>query len=183
MSRFEYLSVLVSIVIALALSELVQGWGALIRRRSDVRLYPLHLAWSVLVFLLMVQWWWGFWQYRAVESWRFITLIGFVSNAIGVALVAYVVSPGQPPEPDLRAHYWRQHRWLFGLAAAAIAELGLLGELLGRPTWSLENAFRAGGVAALGVLAWSRSERLHVALTLACYALFLGFVAEAYRPL
>lgn len=163
MSRFEYLSILVSIVIALAISELVQGWGALIRRRDGARPYGLHVAWTVLGLLAMVQWWWGFWQYREVDSWTFLRLFALVTNAVTVALFCYVLGAGHAAETDLRAHSWANHRWIFGLAAFAVVQLAAL------------------GVAVLATLAGSTSERLHAALTAASYLVFFGFVAVAVR--
>jgi ABC-type sulfate transport system permease component len=45
-----------SIVVAYAMSEVLSGFGQMIRMRDRVRPYPLQLGWSVLVVLLMVQW-------------------------------------------------------------------------------------------------------------------------------
>ena len=51
MSRFEYLSVLLSIVIALGISEMVSSWGALLRQRRLVRFYWVHRLWTAALVL------------------------------------------------------------------------------------------------------------------------------------
>ncbi|MBW2386077.1 MAG: hypothetical protein JRG92_20790 [Deltaproteobacteria bacterium] len=55
MSRFEYLSVLISIVIALGLNEVTKSWGRLLQDRRHVRFSLLHGFWSAFILLLMIQ--------------------------------------------------------------------------------------------------------------------------------
>jgi len=54
-SRFEYLSVLISIVIALGLNEVTKSWGRLLQDRRHVRFSLLHGFWSAFILLLMIQ--------------------------------------------------------------------------------------------------------------------------------
>ena len=64
MSEFEYLSLLVSIIVAFALSEIFAGWGQMIRGRDHVKVYWVHIAATLLVAALIIQFWWSAWQYR-----------------------------------------------------------------------------------------------------------------------
>ena len=85
MSRFEYLSVLISIVIALGITEVTISWGRLLQHRGRVRFSALHGFWSTFLLFIMIQFWWGFWNYRTVEDWSLTSLLIFVSE--GIALV------------------------------------------------------------------------------------------------
>jgi hypothetical protein len=184
MSHFEYLSVLLSIVIAFAMSEALSGWGQMIRMRDRVRLHPLHLGWSVLSVLLMVQWWWGFWQYRNVLDLGFFGFLAVLSEPITLVLLTFVLTP-HPTElggRDLRAEYFRNRRWIFGLGALLLVELALVdARVAGQPFWHLENAFRGFGLGVLAVLAISENERLHTALLALAYALLGGFVFVTFQ--
>jgi hypothetical protein len=183
-SRFEYLSVLMSIVIAFAMSEVLSGWGQMIRLRDRVRVYPLHLGWSVLGVLLMVQWWWGFWQYHALEDLGFFGFLALLSEPITLVLLSFVLTPhpGELGGRDLRAEYFRNRGWIFGLAALLLIELTVVDALVGQqPFWHPENAVRGVGLALAVALALSESERLHAGSLLAACALLFGFVLVTFQ--
>ena len=96
MSRFEYLSVMVSIVIGLGLSEIGSGWARLLRNRTRVRFYPLHAFWSLFSVLLLVQLWWGFWEFRTVETWSFPGLLAVVAESLVLVFAGVVLIPEVP---------------------------------------------------------------------------------------
>lgn len=184
MSRFEYLSVLMSIVVAFAMSEVLSGWGRLIRTRDRVRPYPLQLGWSVLTVLLMVQWWWGFWEYRDTEVGGFLSLLALLSEPLTLVLLAFVLTPqlDELGGRDLRAEYFRNRAWIFGLGALLLVELALFDALVGQqPFWHPENAVRGLGIAVASALAVSASERLHAGLLATAYLLLGVFVLISFR--
>ena len=183
-TRFEYLSVLISIVIAFAMSETLSGWGQMIRMRDRLRFDPLHAGWSVLSVLLMVQWWWGFWQYRDVPNVTFFGFLALLSEPLTLVLLAFVLTPhpGELEGRDLRAEYLRNRRWIFGLAALLLIELALVDALVGhQPFWHAENAIRGVGLALLATLAVSSRERLHALVLVVAYALLVGFVFVTFQ--
>ncbi len=179
MSRFEYLSVLISIVIALGISEMASSWGHLLRVRARVRFYWLHTFWSVFMVMLMVQFWWGFWQFRDVESWSFFGLVSVVSEALVLVVAALVMIPGNAPDEalDLRAHFFGNSRLFFGLGALLLAQLAVVDTAVGGQAFlSSENAFRIPGILVAVGAAASQDERLHVALATVGSLLLLGFL-------
>lgn len=183
MSRFEYLSVLLSMVIALGVSEVASAWGGLLRERHRVRFYWVHGLWTLFTLLLMVQWWWGFWTFRTVEHWSFVALVAVVVEAIVLVLAALVLTPRVEPgrEIDLREHYGEQSRIFFVLGFALMVQFALVDKWVGeQPFLHPENAVRGVGlgVAALGAL--SRDERVHQALALAALALLAVFVSVEF---
>lgn len=184
MSQYEYLSVLLSIVIAYALSEVLSGWGQMIRMRDRVRPYPVHLGWSVLSVLLMVQWWWGFWQFREVLDLGFFGFLAVLSEPLTLVLLAFVLTPhpGELGERDLRAEYYRNRRWIFGIAGLLLVEFAAVDALVGRqPFWHAENAVRGAALVVIAVLAISANERVHAALLALAYALLLAFVSVTFQ--
>ena len=96
MDRFEHLSVLISIVIGIGLSSMASAWGRMLRQRARVRLDGLRAFWSLFVVLLMVQFWWGFWEFRGIETWSFGGLLATVAEALVLVLAALVLTPDDP---------------------------------------------------------------------------------------
>lgn len=183
MSRFEYLSVLLSIVIGLGLSEVASAWGRMLRGRARIRFYPLHAFWSVFVVLMMIQFWWGFWEYREVGDWTFLRLMAVVLEALVLVIAALVLTPDEPIAAalDLRQHFYANSKLFFALGGAVIAQLAIVDFVVGRqPFWHAENAIRSIGFALAAVAAWSADERLHGALALLAGVLFFVFVAVTF---
>lgn len=183
MSRFEYVSVLVSIVIALGISEIASAWGGMLRSRTRVRFHWLHAFWSVFSVLLMVQFWWGFWEYRDIETWSFPGLLAVVGECLVLVIAAMVLVPrGEVMESlDLRAHYFAQSRLFFSLGALLLVQLTLIDRLVGgQPFRHPENLFRIPGIAVALVAALSRNEMLHGVLAGAGMTLLVGFLAFTF---
>jgi len=55
---FEYLSVLVSIIVGLALTQLLSGAARLIQLRRRVPMHATTLLWMAMLFLIDIQVWW-----------------------------------------------------------------------------------------------------------------------------
>lgn len=66
MNQFEYMMVLVSIIVGLGIAHILLGVGGIIDRVSGhgerLRLSVAHAAWLGMVFMWMVLFWW--WEYR-----------------------------------------------------------------------------------------------------------------------
>jgi hypothetical protein len=60
MDPFSYLSVLISIILALGMTRVLAGVGEMLQARSRRRLYWVHAVWVVNLFLYLVVAWWDF---------------------------------------------------------------------------------------------------------------------------
>lgn len=184
MSRFEYLSVLLSIVIALGISEMVSSWGRLLRHRAKVRHYWVHSLWSLLIITMMIQFWWGFWEFRVVDDWSFVGLIAVLAEALVMVLAALVLTPSEPVGEglDLRVYFYEHHRLFFSLGLALIAQLAVVDAVVGdQPFFHVENVFRGTGLVLLAWAAVSKRERVQGALALISLALLITFSAFAFH--
>ena len=180
MDRFEYLSVLVSIVIALGMSEVVSGWGRLLRQRADVRFSLLHASWSLFSLALMAQFWWGFWNYRVIEDWTFGALLLVLAIPFSIVLAAQVITPseGVVRGLDLREYFLGNRRLFFGTAASLLLLLGLAdGAVAKQPVLHVENAIRLAGLAIVALAAKSANLQLHLAIVALAFVLLTAFVA------
>jgi hypothetical protein len=163
MAPFDYLSVMVSIVIGVGLTQLFAGIGNVIQVRRRVKRYRLHSIWVLLLVAIHVQTWWSFWALRGVSDWTFA---GFAYVLIGPALLviaSHVVLPERSAETiDAEAHYFAVSPILFALLAALAAWAMLLEPVMGlRELFVPFRLFQVLGVLTLAACAASRNKRLH----------------------
>jgi len=69
MQAFQHLSVLVSIVVGMAVSQLIFGLGQLVRRRGSARIDPLYIPSNAIVLLILVDSWWSTFSWSNVPGW------------------------------------------------------------------------------------------------------------------
>jgi len=67
---FNFILVMVSLVLAIGVTHLVNGVASLIRLRGRIRLEPLTLMWAASLFLVAAIYWWSLWDLRGAQ-WRF----------------------------------------------------------------------------------------------------------------
>ena len=129
---FSYLSVLLSIILGLAIAEILQGYGTLLLSRASVKLYAPPLIWSVMMLILATHFWWASFGLAGRENWSFAAFSTVLLQTVMLFMGSALVLPkGRSSEPfDLREHYYRElvPFFLFGLLFIAIgfAKLWLL---------------------------------------------------------
>jgi hypothetical protein len=67
---FSFVLVMISLVLAIGVTHLVQGVTNLLRVRGSIRRDPLLLIWAASLFLVAAIYWWSMWDLRSVQ-WRF----------------------------------------------------------------------------------------------------------------
>lgn len=144
MSKFEFIMMFVSVVVAFAMGELLVGWGKIIRARHRVSRPSLMVGWSLWLLFIMTYHYLGFWEYQAYDFVRVGPMILFMSAPIVLVLLTYAFTPEMwyYETLDLEAHYFRNKNWFFfglivflSLAQAANALLpGYMENWFGR-TW------------------------------------------------
>jgi hypothetical protein len=157
LSQFEYVTAFVSILLALAIAEMLAGLGRLIRERDHVRVYWVHIAWMLLAILVTTQYWWTIWRVRAHEFANFFEFLSIIFPQFIFFLVAFLLSPPVSSDKpfDLREYYFHQVRWLAPLFAVCMRGIVLSRSVLGvEKPLTLINGVRivvAGVVATMGL--------------------------------
>ena len=180
MNRFDFLSVLVSIIIALGISHILASAARLIRRRGKVLLYPPTTVWMVTLLLLQVQVWWVAFYRRDIVHWTFFGFLLYLLIPILISLLGYLLVPEFELEVadnvDLEREYGHNRRWFFGILGTVII-VSLLEDIFrsGRMDLDLNSGIRFLflGLAVAGFAVGNRRAQLPVALvflgTLVCY--------------
>ena len=117
MDAFGYLSVLLSIIVGFAMTQILLGFRGVVLARVRIRVYWPTVAWGILLLLINVQSWWAMFGLRAIGHWTFPAFSTLLLQTIAQYMLAAIVFPdfsGDQPV-DLREHYRRHARWFFGL--------------------------------------------------------------------
>ena len=175
MTPFDYLSVLISIVLGLGLTELLSNVHRLIQARDRVTFHWLPLLWSGLVFVMLVQWWWAAFGLHRELEWNFFFFLLILLIPVLMYLAAASVLPAVEPEQeyDLRAYYFGIHHWFFGIVAAINIMECLRAVLYADLQAAVLNATGAG---LLGSLAVSSNRTYHAVTTVVLAALLFLFI-------
>ncbi len=181
MTRFEFNSVLVSIVLAFALSEVLTAWGRIIRHRQQIDVpWPFGLL-SLWVTLSIVLHWFGLWFYRDVPFDRALQTLVALSPSLAIALVCHVLTPDLTGshQDELETHYRIISRW--ALLLSALFMLLATGSDLVLPDVRETGppAYFIASAASFTLIAFLNDQRLHVAVlglnaAAACAVLLIG---------
>lgn len=173
MAPFEYLLVLVSILIGLAVADISTSLHRLLRARQQVRWHWLTLAAAFLVVLVILQFWWAFYRVGHIEVWsRYGVFLLLMLQLIIMFLLACAALPDEVPEQlDLEAYYDQNRRYfwtLFGLDALTAVAVNLVAafDTASLPTLILGALPNVVIAAVLLSLAFVHSRAYHSGLIL-----------------
>jgi hypothetical protein len=166
MDAFSYLSVLISIILGLAVTQVLQGFRGLMLARSNVRGYWPCTVWAVLVLVIAAEEWWAMYglRVRTISRWTFPDFGFVLLQTVPVYLLAGLALPDVDSERgvDLRDHYYAHHRWFFSLLVLLI----LIGTIRARVfigAWPapLDLGFQAFFAVGSAFGAWISREWYH----------------------
>ncbi len=186
MTQFEYLSVLISIIVGLALTQLLSGVARLIQMRQRVRPHATTFCWMALLFLVNTQIWWAAFERRDGTDWNFFFFLLYLLMPIIGFLLSYLILPGleDDDDADLAANFIGNRPWFFGLLAllpcVSLAEEALR---TGALVLDGDTAFRIVFAAVALVAGRVRSARFHFCNALVVLALVCAYVAALFLRL
>ncbi len=186
MDAFDYLSVLISIILGLGITQILSGLGRLLNVRARVRWYGPAVAWAALLLLIHVQTWWAMFGLRTQATWSFGAFLIVLSLPIFLYLMAALALPdagGEAPI-DLKANYYAHARWFFGLALLVVLASLLRPVVLGHAfrldaDHLIQLVFFAGCAGAL----LTRRPRYHEWLAGVCAVLLVLYATVLFARL
>lgn len=171
MDAFTYLSVLLSIIIGLGLTQVLTAGGRLIRHRDRVRADWLPILWAVVLLIIYVQVWWAMFGLRRHADWTFLGFLTVLAQTITLYMMAAMALPEEVGDAgvDLGVHYDRQHRWFFGFFLATVVisvvkDVVIDGRLPQATNLGFHIFLAAACISALVV----RRRRYHALIGIAC---------------
>lgn len=186
MKTSEYLSVLVSIIVGLGISQVLSGIANLLVDRRRVRFYWVWAVAVGMVFLANIQFWWGTFSVGDAVATNFFSFVYFLLTPIALYLSAVVMVPDFEGEGeiDLKRHFFASRGLYFGfLAAVPLLSASRSVLISGDPVLSPERPFEMVFAVLMASGALVASERWQKLVAVASVVLFVVFIVMAgLRP-
>jgi hypothetical protein len=174
---FEYVAVMVTVVLALGLSHLLTALASMLVHPERVRLYWVHSVWILSILALHLQAWLVLWTRRHQPEFPFSQVTMMLAAAALIFVTARVLVPEASSRNvvDLREHFFQIRRpffailsvfWLFPTLGTLIAT----GASYGDTTMLFRFGLMALSISGLLV----RDARFHALLALGWFALLLS---------
>jgi hypothetical protein len=117
---FSYLSVLISIVLALGMTRVLSGVGEMLQARSRRHIYWVHTVWTVNVFIYLIVAWWVFYRWRSQQPWTFLLFVFVLIAPTILYLAALLLFPREgalDESVNYKTHFYANHRAFFIILA------------------------------------------------------------------
>lgn len=180
MTPFEYVSVLISIILGLGITVLLTGLADIIRNYHVVKVYWPYLIWILIVFILHIQEWWISYSLRSEMDWTLPRFLFVITYPIVLFILAHLLFPQKWSKKgvDLKIFYFNNFSKYFGTALLLLVISILQNHFL--LDYSLSDQY-VQFVMAFFFMALlgsrSRNEGLHMAIALLMLTLLiLSFV-------
>ncbi len=183
MDEFSYLSVLISVILGLAVTQILKGFRGILLSRARVRIYWPVIAWAALLLLICSQNWWSMFGMRNRHDWTFLQFTIVLLNTVFIYMMTALVFPDFFGEGvvDLKENFYAQRGWFFTLAFSTIVisvckDIALDGRLPNTTNLIFHVIF--GVTLFIGAL--TRSERYHKGLVVFGSALFVVYIVVLF---
>ncbi len=186
MDEFSYLSVLLSIILGLSVTQLLQGLSGVIQYRSGITLFAPSIIWTLLLLLVDAQAWWAMFGLRVHHPWTFLQFVIVLLETILLYLLAALVLPRFDGERavDLRENYFGHSRWFYGcLVALLLVSLSKEPFLVFAWPSGLNLLFHLAWIGGAAVAASTMSERFHRWFAIVSVVIFTAYIAILFTKL
>jgi hypothetical protein len=180
MTPFEYITVLISIILGLGITQILAGIGDVIHQWNRMRLYWPHALWIVLVFVMHIHEWWYTYELKQHAQWHLVSFLFLILYPILLFILARILFPfgAMDTDVDFKEFYFENYRKFFLLVSlivlvAAAQDIVLAG-------FSPETQLPKLAIPlVLGLMAWKRITQafLHKLIVLVLLAAFLASFA------
>src|SRR5690606_22164441 len=109
MTPFEYITVLVSIILGLGITTILTGVAELIKQSRLFYLYTPYIIWIVLVFVLHIQEWWVTYSLKSEGEWTLPKFLFILLYPINLYVLAHLLFPGQKSNSYTSKEFYLTH--------------------------------------------------------------------------
>jgi hypothetical protein len=185
MDNFNFLAVLISIILGLGITQLLSGFGRWVESRFSFPAYAPTILWAMNLLLMHIQTWWSMYGMRYHSAWTFLQFVVVLLQPIALFLLATVVLPSSAAVVlDLKENYFTQRRWFFGLLTALLVvslsrDVVLSGSLPETGNLLFHGLFLVGSVSG-----WiTAGETYHRVLAYVSTAAITAYIALLFSEL
>jgi hypothetical protein len=140
MNLFEFLMILLSLIVGFGLAEILSGVARLLKKDGVKGLSWIHSAISATIFIALLQAFWESWSLRGVEMWTFPAMLLLLSGPTLLLLIAHVLFPEPGEHSNLDDYYFERARLIWSLAGLTVIVGTLFRPLaFGESLWLADN--------------------------------------------
>lgn len=174
MSIFEFLMVLLSIIIGLSIAEILTGFADSLSSKREQKFPWLHTLFSLGLFLVSLQVWWESWELRLLDQWAFTDLVLMVSIPVLLFVISRILNPGRDYAGNLDDYYLKNASKIYILLGIAV----LIGNsfrsiLYGAPLFIVDNLTAVPLLIIAIILGLSKNKTIHKILLAIIISLIL----------
>lgn len=185
MGAFEYLSVLISIVLGLGITHLLMGFGRWVEGRGEFHAFGPSLAWAGFLLVVHIQTWWTMFGYTQHREWTFLEFVVVLLQPMVLFLMTLMVFPSSDARrQDLRENFLHQRPWFFGLLIVLLTVSIVKDLVLGRTLPGAVNLAFHGIFFVVAILGMAlKRERGHRPLAYSALVVFVGYTVLLFFDL
>jgi hypothetical protein len=129
MTPFEYVIVLISIILGLGITTILTGIANFIKHPPAERFYVPYGIWIVLVFVLHIHEWWESYSLKSLEAWKLPVFLFIILYPIALYILAHLLFPSDLRKGLLtRAFYMNNYPRIF-ICAIVMDIIGIIHNL------------------------------------------------------
>jgi hypothetical protein len=162
MNLFEFLMILLSLIVGLGLAEILAGIARLLKRGGSRETSWTHGVATAAVFVALLQTFWESWGLRTIEVWSFPAMLLMLGSPICLYLMAHILFPEQDEHASLDQYYFERARLIWPLAGLTV----IVGTLFrpvafGDPLWQVDHASGIPILVICVILTLTRNRIAH----------------------
>jgi hypothetical protein len=179
MSSFEFISILMSIIIGLGVTNLLAGTGRAFYRRRQNPMDEVHVVFTAATLLVLVLNWWVAFKWNSEVAWSFDKFLALIVWTIALyMLTIFLYPPDLSQEEEHRGRFQRNRAGYYSTFIAFclldIAQTAIRGDLF-HPIWYVpfvsHYAVLAGGGLVAGRRGYDRFFAWYLLITLLIWSL------------
>jgi hypothetical protein len=180
MTPFEYVTVLISIILGLGITQIMTGVADLIHQWDKMKLYWPHSLWILLVFIMHIHEWWYTYDLKSHESWYILSFLFIVLYPIMLFVLARIMFPfgNMETETDFKEFYFTNYRKFF-LIAIILIMLAIIQDVFLEGYGWFDQILKIIILNVLSIVAIRKieNELIHKIIVVLLLAAFIGSLA------
>ena len=140
MNLFEFLMILLSLIVGLGLAEILSGVARFLKRGGIRGFSWTHSAITVTVLVGLLQTFWESWGLRSVDAWTFPAMLLMLGSPIFLFLIAHILFPEPESSTSLEDYYFKRAQLIWILAGFTVIVGALFRPIaFDMPLWVIDN--------------------------------------------
>ena len=187
MDTFEYLSVLISVLLGLAVTHIFAGLVEVIQKRTDISVYWLHIVWAGNIVLWITFFWWFFFAWDELPSWSMRMFYLFFGYAALLSVAAGVIFPIRDSIGDYKEFFYAVSPWFFSFQFIAqccdVAEVVMKSQTGLRAIPPEYPIFIGALLIGSSIGIFTKNERFHSFYGIFVPVWFIAYATSAFSAL